>query len=133
MNNTIEKTFTLKEAFVLWKQTSKEGKPYFTGKDGNGNKVTGFYNTNKKNPKEPDLRLIDVKDEEYASLWCNLSKNDKKYLNGSLKAGEKLVGFFVKEENEKRPFIKVYFREDEQKPVEKKITKKEVKDSELPF
>ena len=136
MEKTIERTFTLKEAFVLWKATSKEGKLYFTGKDVEGKKVTGFYNTNKKNPKEPDMRLIDEKDEEYASLWCNISKNEKKYLNGSLKEGKKLVGFFAKEENEKRPFVRVYFREDEkteEKPAKKSEKKKEVNDSELPF
>lgn len=139
MDKTIEKTFTLKESFVLWKQESKDGNPYFRGKTPEGAKVTGFYNTKKKNPKEPDLRLIDEKDNEFASLWCNLAKNETtKYLSGSLKTGEKLIGFFAKEDDEKRPFIRVYFKEDETKQEVKKTTKKkevakEVDTSELPF
>lgn len=136
MEKTIEKEFNLKESFVLWKNTSKEGKAYFTGQAGKGNKVTGFYNTNKKNPKEPDLRVIDKEDKEFASLWCNVGKNEKKYLSGSLKDGKKIVGFFAKVEDEKKPFIRVYLSEDKktEEPKETKAAKKEkVEDNELPF
>ena len=47
----------LEQVFALWKRTSKEGKTYFSGKDYLGNNVTAFYNTEKKNLKEPDMRV----------------------------------------------------------------------------
>lgn len=132
MEKTIEKEFNLKESFVLWKNTSKEGKAYFTGRAGK-DKVTGFYNTNKKNPKEPDLRIIDKEDQEYASLWCNVSANEKKYLSGSLKDGNRIVGFFAKVEDEKKPFIRVYLSDNKKVETTKEIKKEEIKDEELPF
>jgi len=137
MEKTIEKEFNLKESFVLWKNTSKEGKAYFTGQDSEKHKLTGFYNTNKKNPKEPDLRVIDKEDKEFASLWCNVDKKEKKYLSGALKTdGKRIVGFFAKEENEKRPFIRVYLSEDKREEVKEKATSKTSKKAdvkELPF
>lgn len=132
MEKTIEKEFKLKESFVLWKNTSKEGKAYFTGRTDGKSKVTGFYNTNKKNPKEPDLRIIDKDDKEFASLWCNVGKNEKKYLAGTLKDGKKIVGFFAKAEDEKKPFIRVYLSEDKKEATE--TSKKEkTEGNELPF
>lgn len=137
MEKTIEKEFNLKESFVLWKQTSEKGQAYFSGVTNDGNKVVGFYVTNKKNPKQPDLQ-IKKDSEEFASLWCNLSKEEKKYLTGSLKTGEKIVGFFAKEEVEKRPFIRVYFKETETEEPKKKISKREksevkLDNNDLPF
>ena len=138
MKKTIEKEFNLKESFVLWKSTSKEGKAYFTGRDNEKHKVTGFYNTNKKNPKEPDLRVIDGDDKSFASLWCNLSKNETKYLAGTLEDGSRIVGFFAKEEDEKKPFIRVYLSDDKKQETKTKKNKKEVEveeteDDKLPF
>lgn len=132
MEKTIEKEFNLKESFVLWKNTSKEGKAYFTGRAGK-DKVTGFYNTNKKNPKEPDLRVIDKEDKEFASLWCNVGKNEKKYLSGSLKEGQKIVGFFAKVEDEKKPYIRVYLSDNKKVETTDKEVKKEIDDKDLPF
>lgn len=135
MEKTIEKEFNLKESFVLWKNTSKEGKAYFTGRTDGKSKVTGFYNTNKKNPKEPDLRVIDKEDKSFASLWCNVGKNEKKYLSGTLESGQKIVGFFAKVEDEKKPFIRVYLSEDKkaEEPKAKTTKKEKVEDKDLPF
>ena len=98
-----------KEVFALWQQTSKEGKHYFSAKGG----IVGFYNTNKKNPNEPDLRVhIKVKDqlEDYASLWCNVSDKGTKYLTGTLVHGNvRIVGFInPKSEGTKQPYIRFY-------------------------
>lgn len=111
----------LREAFVLWKNLSKKGDPYLSGNVGKdcgelaGGSVTGFYNTNKKNPKEPDVRLY-VKDEndknvEVAALWDRVTKNEKRILTGLTNEKEELVGFYNNGENEKAPTIKVYFQE----------------------
>ena len=102
------------QVFALWKKQSKEGKPYFSGKVGKLNLV-GFYNLNKKNLKEPDLRVYYVNEdgkagEEYISLWCNTSEKGNKYLSG--KIGEnRVTGFFNEKatEENKRPYISVYF------------------------
>ena len=80
-------------------------------------KVIGFFNTNKKNPKEPDIRIyvLDEKNnigKEVASLWDSLSKQNVRYLTGITDEKEKLVGFYGNEHEEKRPFIRVYFEEE---------------------
>lgn len=102
------------QVFALWKKQSKEGKPYFTGKVGKLNLV-GFYNLNKKNLKEPDLRVYHINEEgkageEYISLWCNTSEKGNKYLSGKLGAN-RVIGFFNEKatEENKRPYISVYF------------------------
>ena len=76
----------VKEAFTLWKNTSKDGKTtYFTGVSRTGCKLVGFYNGKKKNPNEPDLRIYAQPEEgnasdELAALWVKESKAGKKYL-----------------------------------------------------
>lgn len=113
--------FNLIEAFVLWKNKSQQGNEYLKGfipadTKCNQIKLIGYFNTNKKNPKEPDVRvytLVDNKqDIEVASLWCNVSETKgTKYLTGLTNDNEKLVAFYG-DENETRPYIKVYYKKD---------------------
>lgn len=112
----VKKEFNLKEAFVLWKNESKSkpGTFYLAGYVNNEEKtkLVGFFNTDKKNPKEPDIR-VGIKQEdkivEVASLWTNIDKNEKKYLTGVTDEKEKLVGWFGQENQEMRPFIRCYY------------------------
>ena len=118
--------FKMEQVCALWKQTSKSGNEYFSGKLEHGTKVNGFYNTDKKNPKEPDLRIYPVGEdkkmakEPVISMWVNVSKTKSKYLTGKL--GEKrVVGFISKSENEKAPYLNIYFsteKEDSQTVLE---------------
>lgn len=110
--------FNLEEVFVLWKNESKAHKSYlsgFTSDEKHSMKLIGFFNTDKKNPKEPDIRVYEtledgtISKEEIAVLWSNVSEKDKKYLNGKDNEDKKLVGFYGKENEEKRPFIRVYY------------------------
>ena len=113
--------FTLEEAFVLWKNKSKAGNDYLKGHTseacGNQN-IVGFFNTNKKNPKEPDVRiyLIDAEgnqDKEVADLWESISEGKgTRYLTGTTEDKEKLVAFYGQDSQEKRPYIRAYFKED---------------------
>lgn len=105
----------MQEAFALWKNTSKSGKDYLKGQDFNKNKLVGFFNTNKKNPKEPDVRIYSVnadgnQDKEIASLWDYKSQNGKQYLSGITDEKEKLVAFYGSKE--KAPYIRAYFKEE---------------------
>lgn len=107
----------LKEAFVLWKTTAKTGLNYLTGKttEEKPAKLKAFYNTDKKNPNEPDIRVYipgEEKDIEVASLWENISKvGDKRYFSGKTNEDEKLVGWYKDEKgNEKQPDIRVYYQ-----------------------
>ena len=77
-----KKEFDLKEAFVLWKNVAKSGKEYLSGFVNNEEKtkLKGFFNTDKKNPKEPDIRVYtEVNDKlvEVASLWTNVDKKEQ--------------------------------------------------------
>lgn len=113
----VKQEFKLLECIVLWKKKSKAALDYLSGKLVTGDPVVAFYNTNKKNPKEPDIRVYDIIEDgkqgnEIISLWETISKNETRYLTGSTNEKEKLVGFYAKEENEKRPYIRVYFREE---------------------
>lgn len=117
-NNEKEvKKDNLKEAFVLWKTTAKTGLNYLTGKttEEKPTYLKGFYNTNKKNPNEPDVRIYvtgeDNKDVEVASLWENIGKKDVKYFSGKTNEDEKLIGFYEVNKTEKQPDIKVYYKD----------------------
>ena len=109
----------LTEAFALWVHDSKTGTKYLSGilndKLGSG-KVVGFYNSNKKNPKEPDIRVYSIdsegnQDKEIADLWDSLSKNENEYLTGISDEKERLIGFYGNGgKSGKEPFIKVYFK-----------------------
>lgn len=121
-----KKEFNLKECFVLWKSKAKSGLDYLTGKTPEGIKLVAYYNTKKENPKEPDVRVYaldeegKMQDEAVATLWSNLDKNEKKYLSGTTNEKEKIVGWYSKVEDEKKPYIRVYYKEN-------------TNDSELPF
>lgn len=142
------KEFAMKQVFALWKNTSKEGKAYFSGKYDEV-EVRGFYNGKKQNPKEPDVRIYvvdankNLSKDELCSLWCNVSKNGKKYLSGKIN-GQKVIGFINATANEenKKPYISLYWSEEqtqkEEAPVkETKTTKSKKKVEEetddLPF
>jgi hypothetical protein len=112
-----KKEFDLKEAFVLWKNVAKSGKEYLAGFVNNEEKtkLKGFFNTDKKNPKEPDIRVYtEVNDKlvEVASLWTNVDKKEQKYVTGTTDENEKLVGWFGKENQEMRPFVRVYYEKN---------------------
>lgn len=117
-----KKEFSLKEAFVLWKHESKSKIDYLTGYviDPGGvsdEKIVGFFNTNKKNAKEPDVRIYYVEDdgkrgEQVCSLWDNVSKNGNQYLTGSTDENEKITAFYNNSNNNKQPYIRGYYRED---------------------
>ena len=107
----------LTEAFALWLHTSKSGNEYLSGtvSEALGNtRIVGYFNTMKKNPKEPDVRIYNLdsegnQDKEIADLWENTSKAEKRYLSGLSDEKEKLVGFYGDKKEEKRPYIRVYF------------------------
>ena len=112
----------LKEAFALWSRKGQSGLEYYTGKCDDIS-LLAFVNTNKKNEKEPDIRVYtsdennDDKLVEVASLWKNVSKKDKLYLAGTDNEDEKLVGFYNDKfmEFPNRPYIRVYYKEQETK------------------
>lgn len=118
----VKQEFTLKEAFVLWKKTSKSGNDYLNGylvsEDGNKVFLNGFFNSNKKNPKEPDIRVVTSVNEgeesiEVATLWESVSEEKgTRYLTGKTNDKEKLVAFYGKEHQEARPYIRAYYKED---------------------
>lgn len=107
----------LTEAFALWLHKSKADNEYLSGlttAENGDARLVGYFNTNKKNPKEPDIRVYSLNDEgnqdlEIADLWENVSKQDTRYLSGTTNDKEKLVGFYGDKKEEKRPYIRVYF------------------------
>lgn len=121
---TTKKEFNMVDVLAMWKKKSKSGKEYFSGKMKDGEYITGFYNTMKKNPKEPDVRIYLSKDmeeqpqpAEILSLWCNVSKGGKKYLTGKYQ-DKKVVGFINEKATEKQPYFTVYFSDSEPKKEE---------------
>ena len=136
--NATKKEFTLKQVFAMWKRASKDGKTYFTGKDETGKELRGFFNTKKQNPKEPDVRIYhltegkDLEKEPFVSLWCNVTKNGKKYLSGKID-GKKVIGFINDKSTDenKMPYFSVYWSDDKTPTVYKSETKK--KDETNPF
>ena len=71
-----KKETTLKQVFAMWKKTSQKGTTYFTGNIYK-TELKGFYVTKKKNPKEPDVKIYKVIEDELSqepilSLWCNV-------------------------------------------------------------
>lgn len=114
-----ESTFDLEEAFVLWKTKSKNGKEYLSGKTSNTcgeNEIVGFFNTEKKNEKSPDIQIYKRENEELkeiCALWNSVSKLGKTYLTGSTSENEKIVAYFNNSNNEKAPYIRGYFKDKE--------------------
>lgn len=116
-----EKEFKLSEAFVLWKNESKNNVEYLSGRlsdEGSNVKLVGYFNARKKNPKEPDIRIYDVDSDgsqgiEVCSLWENISKSEKRYLTGSTNDQEKIIAFYNDlDENPNRPYIRAYYKQD---------------------
>lgn len=109
----VRKESVLEELFVLWSKTSKNGLDYLSGQTTDKHQLVGYYNSTKKNPKEPDIRvyLLDEdnkQDHEVCSLWTTESKNGTEYFSGTTDEKEKVVAFYGDKENPKRPIIKVY-------------------------
>ena len=154
MSNTAETKKRMEGVCALWKRTSANGKTYFSGQsEDKQHFLTAFYNTTKKNLKEPDLRVYtrdaegNLSKEPWLSLWCNATKKGKKVLSGKID-GKNVVGFIKADATEKQPYISVYFEEDklpegEQLKIEepkkeapkkkKEAPKVETPDEELPF
>ena len=117
MAQTIKRTMT--PVFALWQHKSKDGKTYFSGKtEGGKQNLTGFFNTNKKNPKEPDLRVYtqdqnhELSKEPYISMWVNVSKSGRKYLTGKI-GDKRVIGFINDKVEGNRPYVSVYYSEDD--------------------
>lgn len=54
----------------LWSKTSAKNQPYFSGNveiDGKKTYIVAFFNGEKKNPKEPDYRILESKPIENTS------------------------------------------------------------------
>lgn len=112
-------TQQLKEVCALWKREGGKTS-YYTGVLKEDEKhIVAFYNLDKKNPKEPDLRVYQQvkKGEklqgEIMSLWVQLTKNkDKKYLTGVDNANRRLVGFINENPSKLAPTIAIYLQGD---------------------
>lgn len=135
MSTATAKKTIREQVCALWKSQSKDGKTYFTGKVSATNEnLTGFYNTNKKNLKEPDLRVYlrdekgNLSKETFLDLWCNPTKKGKKILSGKLNE-KRVVGFINENGNEKAPYISVYVSDDLPAASEKEEPKKATKTS----
>lgn len=130
--NSTKKTQRMEQVFALWKAKTKKGRTYLTGKTAEGTQLVGFFNTNKKNPNEPDARIYLSKDmkEEYCSLWCNVSDKGNKYLSGKVD-GKRVIGFINGNVESKRPYISVYYSENGLKVKEEEP--KQVALEDLPF
>ena len=128
-----KKEFNLEQVFAMWKEYAKKGGAYFTGRY-NGRFIKGFYNTDKKNLKEPDIRIYFIDDEKklekepFLSLWCNATEKGKKYLSGKLD-DKRVVGFIneTADEKNRRPYFSIYWSEEEKPQME------EIEDNQLPF
>ena len=109
--------FDLKECFVLWLNTSKEGSKYLTGYDFNNNRVIGFFNRKVKE-NQPSIRIYGVDEEgkttqeEILTLWDTKFKTSGKAgLNGYTNEKEGIIAFYGDEDG-KRPYIRGYFTKD---------------------
>ena len=115
-----KKEFNMKQVFVMWIRKSKNGRQYVSGVDAAGERLVGFFNGKKKNPKEPDVRIYRVdqdghtEQDEFTSLWMNVSKNNKKYLTGKV-GGQRVVGFINNKATTsgKIPYFTVYESDSE--------------------
>lgn len=107
----------LKEAFALWAK-KKGDKEWYSGKTSGDDSINivAFKNTNKKNPKQPDITVYEQKEAgeekpELASLWQNESKAGKLYYSGYTNEKEKLIAFINQDtQNGKYPAIRVYYK-----------------------
>ena len=116
-NNTKE-VKELRELAILWNHESDSGVKYLSGtlsEEFQFNKVIAFYNTTKKNEKEPDIRVYSVNDEnkkevKIISLWIQESKENKPYYSGLTNDKVKVIAFISTKDDIKVPYLKVYFK-----------------------
>lgn len=108
----------LKELCVLWEHTSDDNVKYLSGnlsEELKYQKVVAFYNNEKRNEKEPDIRIYSLdennkRDTNIISLWNQLSKNDLPYYSGVTNEAENVVAFINDGDDEKLPKVRVYLR-----------------------
>ena len=109
----------MKELCILWNHKTETEVEYLSGhlsEELKFQKVIAFYNKNKKNEKEPDIRVYSLDDEnrkdtQIISLWKQVSKSNLEYLSGKTNENEDVVAFFNQDEDIKKPRIKVYLKE----------------------
>ena len=112
----VKKEFDLQEACVLWLHVSKNGLQYLKGQDLNKNKVIGYFNET-SNEKQPKIRVYSLdekgnKDKDIITLWNSKSLKDKVYLSGYTDEKENVIAFYGDTKNEKSPYIRVYFKDE---------------------
>ena len=135
ITNNTKKTQRMEQVFALWKSKTKKGRTYLSGKTAEGTQLVGFFNTNKKNPNEPDARIYFQKDmkEEYCSLWSNVSNKGNKYLLGKVD-GKRVIGFINDKPENKRPYVSIYYSENGLKAMEEEPKQVALEETEnLPF
>lgn len=112
------KESNLKELCTLWEHVTENQLRYLSGRlseELKFDKVIAFYNLNKKNEKEPDVRVYSLDesnktDTNIISLWDAVSKQNVKYYTGVTNDNEKVVAFINNENDEKQPRIRIYFK-----------------------
>ena len=118
-NNTNKevKDSNLVELMSLWLHKSDNKVKYLTGtaEDVTGKfKVVGFFNNSKRDEKDPSIRIYEEVEkgselkEVLVTLWEHTSKNGNLYLTGKDNEDNNVVAFYGKENEEKRPYIRVY-------------------------
>lgn len=124
-NENIERNEELQEIMALWLLTSKAKNEYLfgTARETNGTEdsfpVTGFFNKKKKNDKEPDIRIYesvaegDDLGECVVSLWNATSKAGSVYATGRDNEDRRVVAFFGNKNENKRPYLRVYYSNKE--------------------
>lgn len=108
--------FDLQECFVLWRKVSDKKVEYFTGNDFNKNRIVAF-NNEKKADKQPDIRVYSLKEDgsrdiEIITLWKTKFASGKEGLTGVTNENEKIIAFYGDINKELRPYIRGYFRKD---------------------
>lgn len=105
----------LERCAVLFQHTSKNGVSYLSGKEeGDGMKLIGFYNTQKKNPKQPDIEIYESLEdgqrskESLIALWTK-----EKCATGYDNEKHKLVAFFNTSKDGKHRILNVYYQKGE--------------------
>lgn len=108
--------FDLQECFTLWLHKGKNGVKYLSGNTHDNNKLVGFFNKKEKE-EQPTVRIYDLKEdgsigEEIITLWEHKSNQGNTYLSGVTNEKENIIGFYGDEHQEKRPYIRGYFKKD---------------------
>ena len=121
-SNKEVKDSNLIELMSLWLHKSKDGFRYLTGvaKDEEEFKVLGFFNTKKEKDTDPVVKIYEEvdKDQELGdvlvTLWDHVSKSGNKYMTGKDNENTNVVAFYGKENEEKRPYIRIYYQAKEE-------------------